>query len=147
MSVSKIQIFVDYIPAEVKDGKICRIVYYAKNPSSQKLERLVVKCNRLGSKKANYKLALKIADEINKKLHEGYNPFMEKISSAGYKTFSDALPLFWQNKKRNLRPDSLRCYKSYLQFFEKFLRDAKLYNSFIFSFGKNSSLSEFCNRN
>lgn len=93
-------------------GKITRIVYYAKNPLSERLERVVVKCNRVRLKAERMRYARSIAENINEKLRKGWNPFVDRMSTEGYMSLVDAVEQFICEKERELRKDSIRSYRS-----------------------------------
>lgn len=104
--------YIDYVPAQVADGKITRVFYYAKNPLSGKLERVVVKCNRVRRKAERLKYARTVADNINSRLREGWNPFVDRIAAGEYTVLSEGITQFVNEKSRELRKDSVRSYRS-----------------------------------
>lgn len=104
--------FIDYRPAEVRTGKIIRVVYYALNPETNKLQQKTVKCNRMHTRAANVKYAKMVALKINAKLLEGWNPFIESISQNVYTKLADAVKHFLDVKCKDLRKDSIRSYVS-----------------------------------
>lgn len=116
-----VYVYIDYVPAQVCVGKITRIVYYAKNPLSEKLERVVVKCNRVRHKAERMRYARSIADNINEKLRRGWNPFVDRMSTEGYMLLVDAVEQFVREKERELRKDSLRNYRSLAKAFTEWL--------------------------
>ena len=133
MAQSDLKSFTDFIPAEVRDGKLCRIVYYAKEPQSGELKRVVIKYNRLKSRRANLQLARRLCYDLNLRLAAGYNPFVCRMADDGYTSMADALTAFQREKSKQLRPDSLRCYNSFLGIFNKWLDENGLSASFSFS--------------
>ncbi len=114
-------VYIDYVPAQVCVGKITRIVYYAKNPLSERLERVVVKCNRVRQKAERMRYARSIADNINEKLRRGWNPFVDRMSTEGYTLLFDAVEQFVHEKERELRKDSIRSYRSLAKAFTGWL--------------------------
>ncbi len=134
MSQSELKSFTDFVPAEVRDGKICRIVYYAKEPQSGELKRVVIKCNRMKNRRANLQLARRVCYDLNIRLAAGYNPFVCRMADDGYTSMADALIAFQREKSKQLRPDSLRCYNSFLSIFNNWLADNNLSNSFVINF-------------
>lgn len=138
----KFRPYVDYVPAQVSCGKICRVYYYVLNPNTEELERKVVKCNKLSNKSDNKKYAQLVADSITKKLHKGWNPFVEEMTSRGYTTLDKAISKFIETKKKELRSDSMRCYSSFCKIYSEWLLSTNKYNWFVSSF-KASDASQF----
>ncbi|MDR2511117.1 MAG: hypothetical protein LBC89_01360, partial [Bacteroidales bacterium] len=108
-----------YVPAELHQNKEWRIVYYVHNPSTGKLHRKAIKCNRIGSKSTRLSYARRLCKEVNEKLASGWNPFYEQESSKGFTKLVDALQTFKEEKDRELRVDSVRCYKSFVSILKK----------------------------
>ena len=128
--------YIDYIPAQVAVGKITRIVYYAKNPLTERLERVVVKCNRIKSKSERMRYARTIADNINAKLREGWNPFIDRMASNGYTMLKDGVAQFLNEKMKELRKDSVRVYKSQGEAFMRWLERNGYQNGYICMFNE-----------
>lgn len=105
----------DYIPAQVSNGKIVRVYYYVKDPMTDKLRRVVVKCNRQRLKRERLLVARQICESINEKLRYGWNPFVEEMKENGGVTFEMALSWFLDEKAEDLRPDSMRSYRSFVK--------------------------------
>ncbi len=118
--------FLSYIPAQVSDKKICRVFYYAIDPATEKLKRVVVKCNRLKSKSQNLALAKRMCEEINIRLRDGWNPFTEKLEAAGFVSLDFAIQRFLTEKSRTLRKDSMRSYYSLTGTFSQWLKECDL---------------------
>lgn len=119
-------IFVDYKPAELKLNKEWIIVYYAKNPVSEKLERIRLRVPVIASKSIRLKHAKLIVSEINIKLSNGWSPFLEQ-SGRSYKTLQICIDEFLANlnkqvKDEVLRPDTLRTYKSNINLLQLFVK-------------------------
>jgi len=115
------KIFINYLPAELKENKEWYVRYYALNPSSNKLEIKKIRINRIKSIKERRKYGKKLVVEINKKLEGGWNPFVEQSSSKGYHNIYKAFDTFLNVKIKELRPQSIRTYKSNLKLFKEFL--------------------------
>lgn len=119
------QIFVDFRPAEIRDTKSgTTIVFYAKDPSSGRLERQRVKVNHVHGKSERMKYARLLVQQINQRLYEGWNPIVEKAGLAKIVTVSDAVRLY-KKSYAGIRPDSLRSYDSMIKSFADF---CTLYN-------------------
>lgn len=117
---SSTQLFIDYVPAELKttSGKSWRVVFYCKEPGTEKMKRFRRRVKPLSNKNDRKKLGKLMCVEINKKLQEGWTPFYEGSTKNGYKPFSDILngliEQFERQERDNLlRKDSLRSYKSF----------------------------------
>jgi site-specific recombinase XerD len=105
--------YVNFRPAEVHSGKEIYIAFYALNPLTNKLQRVKYKQNHLAkSKSLRLKFARLICLEINNKLQNGWNPFVETMNYKTYRKLIDAITSFINIKKKELRPDSLRTYTS-----------------------------------
>lgn len=115
--------FTDFIPAKLHDcnPENWYISYYVKNPANNKLERKQIRLNRINPASTRLKFARKLINEINCKLNDGWNPFIEQEASKSFHRLSDAMQLFMQVKFKELRPDSIRCYKSYIKFLNEYL--------------------------
>ncbi len=132
--------FVDYVPAQVAVGKIFRVVYYAYNPATEKLERKVVKCNRLADRRDNKKYAQIVADAINQKLLKGWNPFLEENALRGHVLLGKAVEKFITSKKKDLRKDSIRSYLSHTNAFTEWLKAEGLNNSIVSAFASRDAI-------
>jgi len=127
--------FVDYKPAELKKNKEWIIVYYAKNPIENKLQRIrvpVIKNTRERDKHAK-KMCLK----INSKLENNWSPFFTDKASNGLKQFKDIVEIFnKQNDKQvkdgSKRPQAVKSYKSFLRGITKFIADNKEQHNVVF---------------
>lgn len=118
--------FVDYIPAELRLNKEWMIVYYAKNPVNNLMERQRQRPPMLSDRTERLKHAKKIVTEINLKLSEGWSPFLEE-SGKNFKSFESAVSDFLkfikkQTSEEILRPDSLRSYNSNLNILQQFIK-------------------------
>ena len=116
---SKIQIDLNYIPAVLhksKDGY--RIEYYVTNPVTQKLTRQRLRVDKIFKAYAKKRDALihidGIIEGINAKLRTGYNPFFEGEDSRLYEKLSSVAEKFIQEKQKDLRPDTMRSYSSFV---------------------------------
>jgi integrase/recombinase XerD len=123
-------VFIDYKPAELKLTKEWVIVYYAKNPVTNKLERIRLRVPALSNKKDRLKLAKVIVVGINLKLASGWSPFLEETGKF-YKTFTSSVDDFLQSIKKQLkddivRPDTLRTYNSNLNLLKQFIEEKNL---------------------
>lgn len=124
----------DFRPAEISDKKIIRVWFYARHPQDNQLKRVVVKCNRYKSHGQNMAYARRIRNEINQKLYAGWSPFVEKQLRNAYITFEEAINAFLAEKERELRPDSLRSYRSYCSSLGDWVRKHKPKGFYVIAF-------------
>lgn len=134
---------IDYSPATLSKGNSdeWRIVFYALNPQTNKLERIRKRVKKIQSIKARTQYANSIIVEINKKLQEGWNPFIEQENVNAFNLFSDCIDLFMTRieklvKDKSMRPDTLRAYKSYCANIHLYLKNQNLERMFIVSYNK-----------
>lgn len=95
--------------------------YWVKDPVNGELRRVVVKCNRMRTRRENVRQARMMAESINVRLREGWNPFVETMKESGCAMLGESVALFLQEKEKELRPDSMRCYRSYCTIFSTWL--------------------------
>ena len=123
-------VFIDYKPAELKLNKEWIIVYYSKNPTTNKLERIRLRVPTLNSKTDRLKLAKLTVVAINLKLASGWSPFLEQAGTT-YKTFDAAVEDFLNSIKKQVkdnvvRPDTLRTYNSNLNMLRQYIAEKQL---------------------
>ncbi len=129
-----------YLPAELHELKTWRIVYYAIHPETGKLARKAIKCNRIKNLSLRRAFAKKMCSEINEKLASGWNPFLEQECGKGFTKLVDALHTFKEEKNRELREDSTRCYNSYVKTLDEWLTKRNESNILSISFSKQHAL-------
>jgi integrase len=112
--------FIDFVPAEVKEttGENWRVVFYARKPGTDQLVRFRRRVKKVTGYQARMRYGKLICSEINRKLHEGWSPFINEYAKQEYKLFSDVLALYIAQSERKckdglIRKDSLRAYTSY----------------------------------
>jgi len=106
-------LFLDYTPAQLHTCKSrWYIDYYAKNPLTDKLHRKTIKVNRIKNIAERRKFAKRLVVEINQKLASGWNPFIEQEAGKIFHFLFDAFDTYLKLKTKELRPDSIRTYKS-----------------------------------
>jgi len=115
-------LFIDYLPATLHENKDWYISYYVKNPATQKLKRKRIKLNRIKSKIQRRRYSKKLILEINKKLENGWNPFIEQSAPKAYTNIFDIYKIWLDVKKKELRDDSMRVYKSFVTIITNFLK-------------------------
>lgn len=135
--------FIDFVPAEVKEtaGDNWRIVFYAKKPGTDKMERFRRRVKKLDGYQIRMRFAKRICAEINNKLYEGWSPFKDYYARNEYKLLSEVMDLFLEQCKRRLkdnlfRPDSLRSYTSYINNLKEFMKTTGKAEMFTVEFNK-----------
>ena len=119
---SKIQIDYNFIPAVLhhsKDGY--RIEYYVMNPVTFKMSRQRIRVDnifRAYKRKGDAIIHINgIIEGINAKLRTGYNPFFQGDDSRLYEKLTTVAEKFLAEKKKELRPDTIRSYSSFVTMF------------------------------
>lgn len=138
------EIFFSYTPAEIRTNKDWIIVFYAKNPTTGKLERQRVRVPKLKGYTDRMRIARKMAMEINHKLENGWSPWMQETGKK-FQSWSDAVAGFekylnHQVKNEVFRPDTLRTYKSNLSLIRQYIEEKQVQMVFALDFTKS-----FCN--
>ncbi len=107
-----------YLPAMLKHNGIGWFIeYYAIHPQRQDFERVRVKLNRERKRfttLADFRVyANRIVCEINNKLAGGWSPFFANENARLYTPLSVVMSEYLLEKKKDLRPDTLRSYSSF----------------------------------
>lgn len=130
-------VFIDYLPAELRENKEWYVRYYVKNPATEKLHLKKVKLTRIKSIKERRKYGKRLVLEINKKLEQGWNPFLEQESAKSYHNIYEVFETYLNVKGKELRSQSMRTYNSNMKILMEYLtkrdKDKKMY---ILSFDK-----------
>lgn len=133
------QIFVDYYPAELKENATWEIVYYVKNPETDKLvrKRNRVKPMKLVSERRKH--AKRMISEINKRLENGWNPFYQNKGTKELIKFVDACKVYSNRIEQecnsgNLREDTRRTYLSQIAQLKKYLHYSDQTNMLCYKF-------------
>lgn len=131
------KMFVNFRPAEVfHNKKETYIYYYVINPMTNKMERKRNRFNHIKGQQERLKYARMVCAAINQKLYEGWNPFYDEIASEANMTLGAALDKFLAEKKKDVRPDTMRVYTSIVGIFRKWLEDRGVVDSPCFTFNK-----------
>ena len=109
--------FIDFRPAEVRKNKETYILYYVLDPTSDKLKRMRVRCNRVKSPGEKKRYATLLCAEINRKLYNGWNPLIGEEAATKRVSIMEAATDFVRQKEKDLRKDTVRSYRSKLSFF------------------------------
>jgi integrase len=112
----------NYLPAQYFQAKISYVQYFVLSPTSKKLVAKRIKLNRIKSVRERKKYANKLIKEINEKLAEGWNPFLESDAPKAFHKLDSVMDTFLNVKTKELRPDSIRSYKSFITQFKTYLK-------------------------
>ncbi|MDD7912909.1 tyrosine-type recombinase/integrase [Polaribacter ponticola] len=137
--IRNVLVLVDFVPAELRENKTWKIVYYVKCPIDNKLKRKQNRVKPLKSITERRKLARKMVLELNKKLERGWNPLLNDNEIRGFVKFSDAARLFLDRtvkevKNQDKRADTLRSYKSFIKNISDYLEEIKEQDMFVIKF-------------
>lgn len=116
------KIFSDFRPAELRYGKETYISFYVINPLTNILVRRKIKLNHVKGKTERMKYGRYLVASINKKLYDGWNPFLEELNAKGNASLEQLVAEFLKVKIKDLRKDSMRSYKSFCSYFVKWLK-------------------------
>lgn len=116
-------LFQDFIPATLKTyKKEWYVLYYVKNPQTNRLARKRIKVNRIKGLSDRKKYGQKLALDINNKLQTGWNPFLEQEAPNAYTRLVTALDLFIKSKTREFKSkDSIRTYTSHAEILKEYV--------------------------
>jgi integrase/recombinase XerD len=133
--------FAIYKPAELFIRSQWLVVYYAKNPISNKMERFRVCVPLMKNKTERLKHAKKIVTELNKRLDSGWLPFYSGNELKEFQTFEFCKNLFLEQTKKEVangskRIDTLRSYTSFLSMIEKYITEKNIKLNLIFELNK-----------
>ena len=138
---TKTNAFIDYRPAELRIGTDWLIVYYAKNPTTQIMQRFRMAAPKVGSVYQRKQHAVKIVNEINRKLATGWLPFYDTVGITEFKTLDFCINQFIAQTKSEVaknikRADTLRSYTSFLSMIKKFIAERNLKMNFVLDFNR-----------
>lgn len=121
--MSKAQIFLDYVPAELREGKEWMVVYYVRHPQTGVMKRIRIRVNRIKSITERRKFGKALANEINQKLPTGWNRFIEQQAPRAYTLLTDAFNHYLNT--RGGAHDTMRTYRSIVKMVELWLEHRK----------------------
>jgi len=116
-----------YVPAVLKEYKeFWCIEYYVKNPIThefqRKREKVTCYINRYGKMQARSYLRV-VINQLNLKLSQGWSPFFVQEDSRLYERITEVTEKFISERSRDLRPDTIRSYKSSINEFLRFTKE------------------------
>ena len=123
MSFLKPTPFVDYVPARLSEGKEWVVVWYVKDPVTNKMIRCRKKFNRIKQQTKRRASARAFINTINERLALGWNPAVTSIAPRATTKLFDALDLFLKVKTKEAEENSMRSYRSYISMFKTWLKD------------------------
>jgi integrase len=131
---------VDYIPASLHETKHWEVIFYAKDPQSGDLRRKRMRVRKMKSITERRLYAKQIVMDVNRRLSQGWNPFMETDSA---RSFHPILKVFdsFLNDKRDSRPDTLRSYKSEIKFLRNFISETYGDDMYAVSFDRHKAIA------
>jgi integrase len=131
----------NYLPAILKKNKSGWLIeYYCENPIDNVLYRKKIRVDNIRKRYKKQSDSIihiyKIITEINNKLAHGWNPFITLENSRLYYSFKEVSAKFIEEKEKELRPDSIRCYKSFINTFNKYLETNGIAGKYTSQFNK-----------
>ena len=114
--------YIDYRPATLSIGKVWTIRYYVTDPGTGHLRLVRKKLNHLPAKDRRRTAGQMVAD-INTRLALGWNPLISEITPKAYEKLGDAFKSFLAVKGKEMEPESMRVYYSYVKIFRNWLAD------------------------
>lgn len=110
-----------FLPPRLSEGKEWYVYYYVIHPLSGKLSRVRIKINRVKGIHNRRVFARRLIHEINIKLVNGWNPFIEKEAPKAFHHLFAALDTYLNVREREAEANSFRTYKSYVKALKDFL--------------------------
>lgn len=129
----------NYLPATLKQNKSgwC-IEYSCEDPNDGKMHRKRLGVQKIRKRYTRKSEALahiyKIINEINLKLAKGWNPFITIDNVRQYSSVKEVTDRFISEKQRELRPDTMRSYRSYVRMFLEYVETRAFDIKYIISF-------------
>jgi len=144
---SKSILFIDYIPAVLRENKDWIIVFRVFNPLTNKLDRKRYRVPKTSKVSERRKLASRMIFTINNKLENGWNPILEDEAPKALTLIVDTLNSYLRGIKRDaetgeIRNDTIVSYTSVINSFRKFLIIKSLDKEYIINF-KTSLISDY----
>ena len=114
------RVYIDYIPARLTTGKVWYIHYSVIDPQTRKLRRVRKKVNYIPTRERRA-AANQIVADINTRLALGWNPLISAVAPKACEKLSAAFKSFIAVKGKEMEPESLRVYYSYVKIFRDWL--------------------------
>jgi hypothetical protein len=120
-----------FIPARLTEGKVWFISFYAFDPVIQKLQRKKIRLNRIRSISSRRSVGRKMVAEINAKLFNGWNPFLELEAPKAFHKLLDVLDSYMVIQSKELEANTIRCYNSFVaklkEYVENTMKQSDMY--------------------
>ena len=115
---------VAFKPAELRIGTDWLIVYYAKDPQSDKLVRFRNRVPKMSNKKERLRFAQKMIDTLNEQLYSGWSPYMDNLTEV--KTIDYCFDYYLKTLSKELsdgvkRKSTYNNYKYFIMVFTEYL--------------------------
>ena len=115
---------VAFKPAELRVGTDWLIVYYAKDPQSDKLVRFRNRVPKMSNKKERLRFAQKMIDTLNEQLYSGWSPYMGNLTEV--KTIDYCFDYYLKTLSKELsdgvkRKSTYNNYKYFITAFTEYL--------------------------
>lgn len=115
---------VAFKPAELRIGTDWLIVYYAKDPQSDKLVRFRNRVPKMSNKKERLRFAQKMIDTLNEQLYSGWSPYMGNPTEV--KTIDYCFDYYLKTLSKELsdgvkRKSTCNNYKHFITAFTEYL--------------------------
>ena len=127
--------FVTFRPAKYYKGRESYVGFFSIDPVSNRLKRIKIKVNHVAGTRERAKYANHLVFVINQKLYSGWNPLLDKLSKNAGTTIREACQRFMRDKS-DLRPDSLRSYRSYTNILLRWCEDGGIADNLCLTFDK-----------
>ncbi|MDR0207016.1 MAG: tyrosine-type recombinase/integrase [Bacteroidales bacterium] len=129
----------NYMPAKLCKNRSGWIIeYYVENPLTFEMCRVRKRVHFIKKRYKSVRDAeshcQKIIYDINAKMANGINPMFSDDNPVGYTTIAEVIKKFLEEKTREVRPDTMRSYKSFSNIFLNYISKTSL--AFICKFGK-----------
>ncbi|MBR4537202.1 MAG: tyrosine-type recombinase/integrase [Bacteroidales bacterium] len=118
----------NYLPAQLKKYTHGWVIeYWCQDPATSEMKRMRIRVGRIRKRYATQREAVthisKIVNHINIKLMQGWNPLIVGDSQQLYIPAAEVAKRFLNEKQKELRPDSIRSYRSFLNTFMSYFSD------------------------
>ena len=115
---------VAFKPAELRIGTDWLIVYYAKDPQSDKLVRFRNRVPKMSNKKERLRFAQKMIETLNEQLYSGWSPYMGNLTDV--KTIDYCFDYYLKTLSKELsdgvkRKSTCNNYKHFITAFTEYL--------------------------
>jgi integrase len=132
----------DFLPAELYQGKVWYVQYSIRNPylPEKGLVKKRIKFNKIKNLKLRKKQANILIHEINEKLYNGWNPFLEETAPKAFTKLKDALDIFIRIKKKELREASMKTYNSHKDVLMRWLAEKDKEDIYVVNFSESLAI-------